>query len=138
MKTDLLTSSGLLLLRLTFGTMMLLGHGWAKLTGFGEMAGQFADPIGLGSTTSLILVILAEVGCSVLIVLGLATRLAVIPLAVTMAVAVFIVHADDPWSKKELAAVYLSGFATLFLTGAGRFALDPILWTRFFRRRKVE
>ena len=75
---------GLLILRVCLGCMMLFGHGWGKLLNFSEYAEKFPDPIGLGVTVSLILAIFAEFVCSILVVLGLATRLAVIPLIDTV------------------------------------------------------
>lgn len=39
---------GKLLLRVVPGGIMLLDHGWPKLTGFGEMMETFPDPIGPG------------------------------------------------------------------------------------------
>lgn len=122
-----LASAGLLLLRVAFGCFMLV-HGWPKLSGFSEMADKFPDPIGLGSSLSLILAIAAEVGCSLLLIAGFGTRLASIPLAFTMIVALFVVHGSDPWKSKELAACYLAVYATLLLTGAGRFSVDHCLW----------
>lgn len=136
MKSDLLVSLGLLVLRLSFGLMMLLAHGVGKLMGFAGLIDKFPDPVGLGSSTGLVLTIVAEVGCSVLIVLGLATRLAAVPLAFTMIVAAFFVHADDPWTKKELAIAYLAVYTTLFVSGGGRFALDRVLWQKYFQRKK--
>jgi putative oxidoreductase len=41
-----------------------------------------------------------------------------------MLVAAFVVHGDDPWSKKELALLYAIPFLTLGLTGPGRFSID--------------
>lgn len=119
-------SIGLLVLRVGIGCLMLV-HGLQKVMGFGQMADVFPDPIGLGSQLSLIMAIAAEAGCSILLILGLGTRLAVLPLAFTMLVALFLVHANDPWKVKELAAVYLLVYVSLFLTGAGRFSLDQ-LW----------
>ena len=55
-------SLGLLILRVLVGITMLT-HGLAKLTSFSELSATFPDPIGLGSTLSLILIIGAEVGC---------------------------------------------------------------------------
>jgi putative oxidoreductase len=78
----------------------------------------------LGSKFSLILAIGAEVGCSLLLIVGAASRLAVIPLAVTMLVALLIVHGKDPWKVKELAAAFLLVYVALLLTGPGRFSLD--------------
>lgn len=124
-------SVGLLILRLGVGSMMLFAHGYGKLTGLINCrGGSFPDPIGLGNTLSMVLATSAEFGCSLLIVLGLATRLAAIPLVITMSVAVFVVHADDPWSKKEFALLYLVPCLALFFTGAGRFSLDAALGRR--------
>ena len=103
---------------------MMLPHGLAKLTRWSELAGSFADPIGLGPTTSLGLAVFAEVGCAVAIAFGLATRLAAIPLLITMLVAAIIIHGDDPWAKKEFALLYALPCLTLMLTGAGRYSLD--------------
>jgi len=121
------TSLGLLVLRITIGGLMLV-HGLQKLMNFSELSGQFPDPIGMGSQLSLIAAIGAEVGCSLLLMLGLATRFAALPLAFTMIVALFLVHASDPWKVKELAAVYLCVYLSLILTGAGELSLDQLLW----------
>ena len=124
---ETLASAGLLLLRVAFGCFMLV-HGWKKLSGFSEMADKFPDPIGMGSSLSLVMAIAAEVGCSLLIIVGFGTRFAAIPLAFTMIVALFVVHGSDPWKTKELAACFLAVYATLMLTGAGRFSVDHCLW----------
>lgn len=124
---ETLTSIGLLILRVAFGGMMMV-HGVQKVMGFNEMADRFPDPLGMGSQLSLISAIGSEVGCSLLLVLGLGTRVAALPLAFTMIIALFVVHGDDPWQKKELAAVYLAVYATILFTGAGQFSLDQLLW----------
>jgi putative oxidoreductase len=118
---------GLLVLRVGVGGFMLVAHGWGKLAGFGGLAGTFPDPIGLGSTVSLVLAIFAEVLCALLIVVGLGTRFAAVPLLVTMLVAALVVHADDPWSKKEFALLYAIPFLTLIFTGGGGYALDSLI-----------
>ncbi len=123
------TSFGLLILRVTFGCMMLV-HGWQKLSGFSAMAETFPDPIGMGSRLSLISTIGAEFGCSLLLILGLATRLAAMPLAFTMIVALFLVHANDPWQTKELAAVYLATYVSLIFIGPGQFSIDHLWWNK--------
>lgn len=66
----------LLILRLSVGVFML-SHGWGKfLMLIGDDPIQFADPLGVGITASLALTVFAEVFCSVLLIFGLATRLA--------------------------------------------------------------
>ena len=81
------------------------------------------------------LVIFAEVFCAFGIIVGLFTRLAAIPLLVTMLVAVFHVHAADPFGKKELAALYAASCVTLVLAGAGQLSIDGLLARRFGRGR---
>lgn len=129
-KKELAGHIGLLLLRVGIGCFMLV-HGWQKLSGFGDMADNFADPLGMGSRLSLISAIGAEVGCSLLLLVGLATRLATLPLAFTMIIALFMIHGADPWQRKELAAVYLLVYVVLALTGPGKFSLDAILWSKW-------
>ena len=55
--------------------------------------------------------------------------------AVTMGVAAFLIHANDPWTmgggaSKEPALLYLIGFLPLFFTGAGRFSVDNMIVRR--------
>ncbi|MFN3874799.1 MAG: DoxX family protein [Flavobacteriales bacterium] len=117
---------GCLLLRLAFGGTMLVQHGWPKVMRFGEIADGFADPFGLGGTFSLVLIVLAEVLCSALVILGLWLRTALVPLIIGMAVIAFMVKADAPFQEKELALAYLVAFAALLFTGSGRYAIDRI------------
>ena len=125
------SSLGLLVMRLAAGGMMLVGHGWGKLVGFGDVATRFPDPLAIGSPTlSLALAVFAEVFCALAVMAGFATRLAAIPLVTTMCVAAFVIHADDPWAKKEFALLYAVPFLTLVFTGAGKFSVDEYLGPR--------
>lgn len=117
---------GLLVLRIMAGGMMLLSHGWAKLANYGTIAGQFPDPLGMGAGFTLGVAIFAEFFCSLLVILGLSTRLATLPLIGTMLTAALVVHAADPFERKEFALLYLSCFVTIFLTGPGTFSLDAL------------
>lgn len=113
---------GLLILRIGLGASML-PHGWKKLHKMINGDFGFADPIGIGEAPSLVLATFSELICALLIVIGYRTKLASIPLAITMAVAAFITHFDDPWGKKELPVVYLAGFIALYFLGSGKYAL---------------
>jgi len=125
------TDIALFVLRVGVG-MLMLTHGIPKLMQlFSSEPIAFGDPIGLGVEASFTLVVFAEVICSVLILVGLGTRLAAIPLAITMAVAFFVVLAPDPFQRKEMALMYLIIYLVLFLTGSGKFSLD-----HYFLKRK--
>ena len=125
-------SIGLLLLRLVFGLFMLVGHGWGKLLSFSEKASGFPDPLGIGNELSMASAVFCEVVCAGLVALGLATRIAVIPLLFTMFIAAFVIHGDDSLfmgggAAKEPALIYLTAYAALLFTGAGRFSLDGVI-----------
>lgn len=117
----------LLVLRLAIAALMLT-HGLPKLSKLlegGEI--QFGNPIGLGPGISLALAVFAEVFCSLLIGIGLGTRLASIPLMFTMIVAAFIAHGADPFARKEMAILYLLFYLALLVTGSGKYSLDFLL-----------
>jgi putative oxidoreductase len=117
---------GLFVLRVGM-SLMLLTHGWGKFNRLFADEIKFGDPIGLGSTTSLYLVVLAEFIAPLFIIVGFKTRwMALFPVA-AMAVAAFIVHAEDPFSRQEKALLFFCGFLAILLCGAGRFAMDTLL-----------
>ena len=134
---DLSTAVGLLVLRLSFGCFMLV-HGWEKFSTFSQKAEVFPDPLGMGNQLSLIFAIGAELGCSILLILGFATRLVSLPLAFTMFVALFMVHGDDPWKKQELAACFLAVYVSILLLGPGTFSLDHLLFGTGKREGKID
>lgn len=117
---------GLLLLRVWVGVSLFALHGLDKMIHFGQKAKGFPDPLGIGSTASLVLVVFAEGICSLLIAAGLGTRFAAVVCAINMAVAFFIAHhavLKGPRSG-EMAFLYLGAFVVLLITGPGRFSLD--------------
>ena len=106
---------------------MAYSHGWGKLQKLmsGDMG--FADPIGVGEEVSLVLTVFAEFFCGILVAVGLFTRAALIPLIITMWVAVFIIHADDPFGKQEFGLLYLIPYLALYFTGPGKYSVDKQL-----------
>ena len=128
-KRSVLGDSGLLVLRLSFGLVMLFSHGLNKIPpsdGFiGAVASMgfpyasfFAWAAGLSESVG-----------SLLIAVGLYTRPAAFFLLQTMLVAAFIKHIDDPFYKMESAFLFASFSLSVLLTGAGRWSLDAKLWT---------
>ena len=117
----------ILVVRLLVAAFMIT-HGFPKLMKL--MAGgeiQFADPLGLGPALSLVLVVFAEFFCSIFIAFGIGTRLASIPLIITMLVAAFIAHSDDPFGQKEKALLYVLIYLVLLVVGSGKFSLDYLI-----------
>lgn len=119
----------LLALRVGFGLALALAHGYGKLTNperflHGLAMNQFPLP-GLFGWAA----IGSEFLGGLLLALGFFTRPAAALVLVTMGVAAFDIHAEDPFAKRELALAYAVVAFALLLAGPGRFALDR----RWFR-----
>lgn len=116
---------GILLLRICCGLMLL--HGWPKFVSFSEDSADWPDPFHIGSTASYALTVFAELFCTILLLLGLFTRLALIPLIILMLVIVFIIHSEDSLADREHAVMYLISYIALFFTGAGKYSIDKLI-----------
>lgn len=118
-----------LLLRLAIGGSMLT-HGITKITSFSTLSTQFPDPIGVGSHWALLMAIAGEVGCSLLLIIGLGTRFALLPLIFIMLTATFVVHGSDPFATRELSILYILVYLAIFGIGAGKYSMDNLLLKR--------
>lgn len=120
----------LLLLRVGLGAL-LLTHGFPKLKRlFSGEPIQFREVLGMSPEVSLALATFAEAFCSVLVIIGLATRYTAIPPAITMLVVAFVVHGSDPFGRQELPLLYLLGFVVVILNGGGKYSVDHWLARR--------
>ena len=113
----------MLFLRFGLGVLMI-NHGYDKLIHFSAMKADFMNFLGLGNSISLTMVVFAEFFCSLFLIIGLFTRLSVIPLIITMAVALFMVFKGDVFCKGELPALYLAAYIVLLLLGPGKISVD--------------
>ena len=125
--TPISLNLGLLILRVATACVMLT-HGWPKVVNFKERLSTFGDPYGLGSELTLVFAVFAEFFCAILVGLGLLTRYALIPLLITMGTVVLIVHADDPFARKEVPTLLFTIFLALFFVGPGKYSLDARLY----------
>ncbi len=114
------------LLRLAAGGL-IIPHGYSKLISFASKSATFSDPFGIGHPTSMALVIFAEFFCGVFLVLGLFTRLACIPLIITMLVIVFQIHHGDIFKTAEKPTLFLVSYLALLFIGPGKFSLDRLI-----------
>ena len=116
----------MLVLRIAAAALML-GHGYDKLIHFSEQSSKFMNFMHLGPTLSYALVVFAEFFCSLLLLIGLFTRLAAIPLIINMAVAVFVAHKGEVFGDGEHAALYLGIYIVILLLGPGRASVDSMI-----------
>lgn len=112
-----------LVIRVTFGLLLLINHGIDKLKHFAERQHSFADPFHIGHMPTLMLSLFAEVFCTVFIVLGLFTRIMAIPVVINFAVIVFIVNKSYS-GPAELGVLYFAAFFSILLMGPGKYSID--------------
>jgi putative oxidoreductase len=108
---------------------MIPKHGYVKLVEFNERKDDFVDFMGLGGTVSLSLAVFAEFFCSILLVLGLFTRLATIPLLITLLV-ILNIHDWALFGKYELSTAFLIAYVVILILGPGKYSLDYNLLKR--------
>ena len=116
----------MLILRVLSGGMMFT-HGWAKLNSFSAKKDGFPDPLHVGHAVSMSLTVFAEALCAALIVVGLLTRLAAIPLVICMGVVIFMVKKGAPLNENEMAILFLAAFMAILFAGPGKFSLDHMI-----------
>jgi len=104
----------------------LLTHGYGKLF-TGSFTG-FADSVShLGLPFPQLMASLAagsEFFGGIFLALGFGTRFTAFMIFCTMSVALFVRHADDPFSIKEKAFLYWGAVSTIMITGSGKYSLD--------------
>ena len=116
----------LLVQRVATGLLLLIYHGLPKISNFTSLSQSFFDPLRIGHRYSLVLVILAELFCSMFLVLGLFTRIAAFIIVINLSVAVFISY-GQPQRNFELGAIFLTSVFTIMLVGPGRVSVDGMM-----------
>lgn len=124
---------GPLALRLSLGAVFL-GTGWGKLHNL-EQVTNFFTQLGIPfPAMNAALVSGVELVGGTLILLGLLTRFAALPLVAVMVVAILTAKRPEIDGIRSLLAfdefTYLAGFLWLFVAGAGKASLDALLFRR--------
>lgn len=120
-------NAGITLLRIFAGVSMAFAHGFGKVPpGEGLITGTanlgFPMPVVFAWAAGL-----SEFLGGIFLALGLFTRFSAFFIFFTMAVAIFGVHAADPYQKKELAFLYLFVAAAFMIKGSGDWSIDSFL-----------
>lgn len=119
---------GLLALRLSTALPLFLKHGTEKLFRFQHMAQHFPDPLHIGVIPSLIFATLSDGICSLLLIVGLATRWAALIIFINIFVAFAFVHHFQVFGPQgdhgEVMILYLGATFALFMAGPGKYSID--------------
>jgi len=129
-KTD---SLALLVARLTVG-VLFVSTGWGKVNNLAKITEYFTE-LGIPMPGfNAVLASYTELVCGFLLVIGLASRLASVPLMVTMVVAILTAKRSELHSVPDLFGfvewTYIALLLVIFALGPGKVALDLLVERR--------
>ena len=120
-------------LRITIG-ILFIAHGQGKLFGGLEGTAGFLETLGFQPPMFwAVILAISEFFGGILVVLGLFTRWASIPLAFIMILAILMVHLEGGYLGKggyQYQLVLLGGALSMMLSGGGALSVD-----RLFKRK---
>src|SRR5436305_1943538 len=121
------------LARLTVG-LVFIGTGWGKLHSLGDVTDFFASLHIPAPGFNARLAAATEFFGGIAVLVGLATRLAALPLGFTMVVAILTAKRGDITGLTALVGFeewsYLVFFIWLAVAGAGPLSLDALFWRK--------
>ena len=114
----------LFILRVGAGSLMMISIGYDKLQNYASKSAGFKPFFGLSGKTEFTMLVFAEFFCACLVLLGLFTRLACIPLVIAMTVALVKAHKSQVFGEGEHATLFIIGFLTVLILGPGKISVD--------------
>jgi putative oxidoreductase len=126
-------SAALLVARLTVG-VLFVSTGWGKVHNLAKVTDFFTE-LGIPMPAfNAVLASYAELVCGSLLVIGLASRLASVPLMVTMVVAILTAKRSELHGISDLFGfvewTYFAILLVIFAMGPGKVALDTLVERR--------
>ncbi|MFJ4350210.1 DoxX family protein [Pseudomonas sp. NPDC089428] len=122
-----LTACGLLFMRVMAALLLFFIHGLPKLLDWSGELQRIEDPFGLGAPLTLGLAVFAEVVCPLLLLLGVAARLACLPVLAVLLVALVVVHPDWSLEQGQFAWLLVALYGGLALTGPGLYSVSGLI-----------
>ncbi|MFM0726903.1 DoxX family protein [Paraburkholderia strydomiana] len=115
--------AALLFLRVTASVLVLLVHGLPKAIHYASQLDAIEDPLHIGKTLTLGFAIFAEIACPLLMIAGIETRLAALPIMLVSVIALGLVHREWTLDQGQFAWMLLIMFGTIAIGGAGRYRI---------------
>lgn len=124
-----------LFLRLFVG-VLLFTQAITKSQDYMWLEGLYPSVWGFSPSEVVSIVGVVEAVAGVMLTIGLLTRLTSVVMIVVMLAAAFLFFPHQGFSQAELKVVYAGIYATLAISGGGRYALDTIIFS--MRQWRIE
>lgn len=116
-----------LLFRILLGIELFRVHGLKKFRLENGKKEVVPNPLGLPDKMNALVASLADTVVPFLIILGLGTRIAVLPTIGVTAIGYFVVHRKDSLEVRDVPYMYTLSLLLILALGAGRYSLDYYL-----------
>lgn len=116
-----------LVFRVLLAIQLFRVHGLKKFRLENGQREVIPNPLGLPDKFNAIVASFADLVVPFLIILGLGTRLAVLPTIGVTAIGYFVVHRKDSLEVRDIPFMYTLSLLLILALGAGRYSLDYYL-----------
>lgn len=116
-----------LVFRILLGIELFRVHGLKKFRVENGKKEVVPNPLGLPDKMNALVASLADTVVPFLIILGLGTRLAVLPTIGVTAIGYFVVHRKDSLEVRDVPYMYTLSLLLILALGAGKYSLDYYL-----------
>jgi putative oxidoreductase len=114
----------LLIFRVLLGIELFRVHGLKKFRLENGKKEVVPNPLGLPDKMNALVATFSDTVVPFLIILGLGTRLAVLPTIGVTAIGYFVVHRKDSLEVRDVPFMYTLSLLLILALGAGRYSLD--------------
>jgi len=116
-----------LIFRVLFAVQLFRVHGLKKFRLENGQKEIIPNPLGLPDKMNALVASFADLVVPFLIILGLGTRLAVLPTIGVTAIGYFVVHRKDSLEVRDVPFMYTLSLLLILALGAGKYSLDYYL-----------
>ena len=123
----------MLFFRIAISLELIIVHGLKKV-GIGGISEVVPNPFGIPQFLNETLAIAANLLFPQLIIVGLFTRYATIPILAVTLTGYFIVHGNDPLLVRDIPFMFSLGYGLIAIVGPGKYSLDHYFFSKIARK----
>ncbi|MBP2614954.1 DoxX family protein [Chryseobacterium jejuense] len=122
-----MNNTAFLIFRVLLAIQLFRVHGLKKFRLENGQREVIPNPLGMPDKLNALAASFADLVVPFLIILGLGTRLAVLPTIGVTAIGYFVVHRKDSLEVRDVPFMYTLSLLLILALGAGRYSLDYYL-----------
>ena len=120
-------SLALLLFRVLLGWELFRVHGLRKFKLVGGQKEHVPNPLGLPDRLNGLIATCSDTVVPFLLMLGVGTRLVILPALGVTAIGYFVVHRKSTPEIRDVPYMYTLAFLLILCLGAGKYSIDALL-----------